>query len=408
VKRKYIVFGLLAASSLYGFGQQRPDTAYARKKLRKTDIQLVYSQYIQNGNHSAITGGIGTEKLLVYSTDLSLKHQLDSLHSYSIRGGLDVITSASLDNIDFVVSSASRVSNHAYLQLAYNQAGRRSGLSFEPSGYFSIESAYLSLGLGLSVDHTNPGKTRELSADLQTYFDDLRWGRLNGERPLQLVYPAELRDQKWFSAYLRQSYNLSLGLQQTLNRRMQLGLFPGFSYQHGLLSTPYHRVYFKDGSEKVEKLPSDRFKIPWGIQLNSFLGDRYILRSYYRFYWDNFGVIAHTLDLALAIKLSPAFSISPSLRLYTQTGANAFRPYKELAPSSAYYTSNYDLSSFQSIEPGLEARYSGAGRTGGGLHLGELALRYAYYHRTDGLYAHIITLLSGVSAHKKSEEISAF
>jgi Protein of unknown function (DUF3570) len=401
VKRKYIVFGLLAAASLNGFAQRTTDSLYRLKKVAKTDIQLVYSQYIQNGNHSAITGGVGTQKLLVYAPEMTLKRQIDSGRSYSLNAGLDVITSASLDNIDYVVSSASRVSKRGFVDISYTKGNPNKGISLAPSAYLSAESAYLSYGLGFTIDHVSKDKSREMSANIETFFDDLRLGRFNGKRPFTLVYPVELRYKQWFSQYLRQSYNLSLEFQQSLNNRMQLGFFPGFSYQHGLLATPYHRVYFTDSTERVENLPPDRFKIPLGLQLNSFIGARSILQTYYRFYWDNFGIIAHSLDVSLAFKLSPAFTISPLVRWYVQTASFYFKPYRDHLIQENYYTSNYDLSAFTSYEAGLEARFSGGGKTGQGNSFSELALRYSYYRRTDGLYSHILTLLTGIASRGK-------
>ncbi len=69
------------------------------------------------------------------------------------------------------------------------------------------------------------------------------------------------------------------------------------SYQEGLLSTPYHRVYFTDGTLKVEKLPGTRAKLPIGLRASYFLGDRFIIRSFYRYYQDNWGMKAHTVSL---------------------------------------------------------------------------------------------------------------
>ena len=400
MKRKFIVFGLLTASSLYTFGQQKVDSLYAKKKISKTDIQLVYSHYIQDGNHSAITGGTGTEKLIVYSPDITFKKQVDSINGYSINAGVDVISSASLDNIDFIVSSASKLSNHGYINISYNRGIKNKGLTVSPSAYFSIESDYLSTGFGLSANHISKEKTRELSAAFEAFFDDLRWGRLNGERPLRLVYPYELRYKEWYNEYRRRSYNLSLGLQQTLNKRMLLGIFPGISYQHGLLATPYHRVYFKDSSLRVENLPRDRFKIPVGIQLNTFIGDRYVLRTYYRFYWDNFGIIAHSFEVELPVKITPAITLSPLFRFYTQTGSSYFKPYKEHSNDENFYSSDYDLSAFQSYESGLETKFVVAGKNGGSV-FNKFSLRYSYYKRTDGLYAHIITLLIDASYQRE-------
>jgi len=401
MKKKYIVFGLFTVSSAFGFSQPIVN-GYPKKKISKSSIQIVYAQYLQDGNHSAITGGTGTEKLQVYAPELSIQLEVDSLNSYSVDAGIDVISSASMDNIDFVKSSASKLSNRAYLTAGYERKGKQNrNLSFGGKGYFSIESAYLSLGGTLSLNIMSQNKSGEFSAELEGYFDDLRWGRLNGEHPLQLVYPAELRYRHWFDIYRRESYNLNLSWQQTINRRMVLAFLPGLSYQQGLLSTPYHRVFFKDSSLKVENIPRTRLKIPLGIQLNSFIADRYILRSYYRFYWDDFGIRAHTLSLELAVKINPAFTLTPLLRWYTQTGASFFKPYREADLEQVFYSSDYDLSAFSSYEAGIEARFAGFGSAAHPVHLNSLGLRYSFYKRSDGLYAHMLTLLLDLDTRKK-------
>ena len=399
MKRKFIVFGLAMASSLYGIGQYS-DSMYGRRKVSKTEIQFVYSHYLQNGNHSAVTGGLGTEKLTVYSSDLTIRKRADSAAGFSLNMGVDVISSASTDNIDFVMSSASRSDFHAYLNYSYNKRIKNTGLTWGASGAASLESDYLSFGPGISIQHMNKDRSRELSAELQVFFDDLRWGRLNGHRPLRLVYPMELRFKEWLPKHNRQSFNLHVEWQQTINKKMLLAVFPGLVYQQGLLSTPFHRVYFIDSSAKVENLPAKRWKFPLGIQLNTFLANRVFLRSYYRFYVDDFGVLAHTIELELPVKISPAFTLSPTFRFYTQRGADFFRPYHAHALSEKFYTSDYDLSSFNSYEPGLETRFTGLARKPGST-FNNCSLRYSFYYRTDGLKAHTITFLVDYFTRKK-------
>ena len=408
MKKKYLVFGLFALSSAYGFGQSVVNP-FPRKKIPKSAIQVLYGQYMQDGEHSAITGGIGTENLQVYSPEFIIGTEIDSLRSYSVDAGLDVITSASMDNIDFVKSSASRVSTRAYLSLSYDQQFRKhpnNGIGGR--GYFSIESAYLSFGGALSYTQNSPDLSRSFSAELETFFDDLRWGRLNGERPLQLVYPSELRYEQWFVAYLRQSFNLSMSFQQTINNRMVLAILPGISYQQGLLSTPYHRAYFLDGSERVENFPAKRWKFPLGLQLNSFIGDRYILRAYYRFYWDDFGILANTVSADLGIRILPQLIITPSARLYTQTAATFFRPYQKLDTSMAYYSSDYDLSAFNAFELALEGNLAFFGSRIHRIEMSNISIRYSFYKRTDGLYAHMISTIFNLNAFKKSKKKSNF
>ena len=394
MKKKYLVLGLLAAS-LSASGQKASDTTYKKQRVSKTDVQVLFSYYTQQGDHSAVTGGEGTEALQVYAPDITITYQRDSVNTFHINTGVDVITSASTDKIDFVVSSASRVDARTHLNIGYSRLLKRRGVRAGIETGFSIESDYFSVPVGISASHVNAGGTREISASLQAFFDDLRWGRLDPDHfsPEKLIYPYELRNKEWFDEYRRNSYNLDLSLYQVINERLQFALFPGLVYQKGLLSTPFHRVYFTDKSLQVERLPRERWKVPIGVQLNSFIGDRLILRSYYRFYRDNFGITAHTLQLETPVKITPRFTLSPLARFYTQKGARYFRPFMAHELGETYFTSDYDLSSFNSYKAGLGARYVFLKPFLGNYSFNEIALRYAFYKRSDGLHAHMLTLL---------------
>lgn len=352
---------------------------------------MLFSYYTQDNNHSAVTGGIGTENLQVYAPQLSLNYIKDSVRTIHYEAGFDVITSASTDNIDFVVSSSSKTDTRWHSSAGYSHYLKDKRTTVGGSFSFSMESDYLSLGPSVSLNHINKSQTREISVAVQTYFDDLRWGRYQGENPLKLVYPFELRGTEWFTIHKRNSYNLVMGLSQTINQRMSLGFYPGLSYQSGLLSTPFHRVYFTDNSKRVENMPTERIRVPIGIQLNTFIGHRWILRTYYRYYWDDFGIEAHTLNLESAVKFSQVFTVTPFVRLYNQTKADFFKPYAQHDVSQQYYTSDYDLSHFHDIKAGMGVRYAPYAR-GKRATFKEVELRFAHYKRSDGLHANMLTL----------------
>lgn len=388
MKKRYLLIGLIAAT--LGARSQSINPNYKKKKLSHNDVQMVYSYYNQNNNHSAVTGGIGTEDLQVYSTQFLVDNIKDSTRALHFGLGLDVISSASTDNIDFVFSSASRHDSRIYTSLGYNKTSNPN-LSWGTTSSFSMESDYLSLGQAFSLNHINASQTSEFSATFQMYFDDLRWGRYQGHKVLELVYPSELRGRNWFDEYRRNSFNLSLGWYQTINQRMSLGIYPGLTYQSGLLSTPFHRVYFTDGSKKVESLPFHRVKIPLGVQLNSFVGTRWILRSYYRIYWDDFGITANTFNQEAAVKISRVITLTPFVRLYIQQGTDFFRPYNEHDPDARYYTSDYDLSDFNSMNVGMGFRYAPytvKGRT----TFKAIEFRFSHYQRSDEMHANVVSM----------------
>lgn len=91
-------------------------------------------------------------------------------------------------------------------------------------------------------------------------------------------------------------------------------------YQQGYLGLPFHRVYFNGAILPViENLPDTRLKIPIGFRANYFLSDKVILRSFYRYYHDDWGLSAHTVDLETPIKINPFLSVTPFYRYYTQS-----------------------------------------------------------------------------------------
>jgi len=401
MKKKYLVLGLFAVSSAYGLGQKTVNP-YTKKKISRSTVEIVYSQYVQDGNHSAVTGGIGTEVLQVYSPEIIVRKETDSVKTFTFDIGVDVVSSASTDRIDFVLSSVSKRDGHGYISLGYDRKlNKHRNITLGGTLNSSLESDYLSFGGSFFTTIISSDQSKEFSAQLEAFFDDLRWGRLNGVRPLRLVYPEELRYRDWYNTDFRKSFNISLGFKQTINKRMLAGFFPGIEYQKGLLATPFHRVFFTNDSVRVEHFPSQRLKIPIGIQLNSFLGNRFILKNYYRFYWDDFGITAHTFNTELGIKMSPGITLTPLLRVYTQKGSSFFRSYKQHDPSEKFYTSDYDLSAFSSFEAGVEARFSGMGKPGVVTQLNTIGLRYSYYDRSDGLYAHIITAVFGLFTVKE-------
>ena len=198
-----------------------------------------------------------------------------------------------------------------------------------------------------------------------------------------MIYPVELRDSVWFDIFRRYTYNIDFDFQHDINRRMSIGFFPGVIIQHGLLSTPFHRFYFAGADDAVvENLPQQRVKIPLGIQLNSFIGARMVLQVYYRYYWDNYGIHGHTINLETPIKFLPQLTFVPFIRLYIQNEAKYFFPYKTANSGEAFFTSDYDLSGFSSFKYGAGVRFSSVKES----FFRQISLRYAHYKRSNGLY----------------------
>ena len=216
----------------------------------------------------------------------------------------------------------------------------------------------------------------------------------------KFFFPSELRGEVSLPNNKRQSYNLRVGYAQVINKRLQMHLSVDAIYMNGLLSTPFHRVYFADKLlPDIERLPGKRLKLPLGVRLNYFPFDNFVVRSYYRFYWDDFGIRAHTFSLETPIKLSNSITVSPYYRYNTQMGSDYFAPFAIHNSSDEFYTSDYDLSDLSSHKFGLGFKYSplyGVGRmkipfTKKLFTFKSFHLRSAYYKRSTGLKAFIVS-----------------
>lgn len=364
------------------------DSVYKSRKLSIDEINIVSSYYKQDGNNSAVTGGIGTEHLtdIANTIDLQLSKYGKSpfiKHRFNFELGVDTYTSASSDKIDpSTISSASMSDIRIYPSLSWNIENEKKGSTIGISASFSNEYDYNSVGGGISFSKISKDKNREVALKLQAFLDT--W---------KVIYPIELRNENNSNEKSpRNSFNGSLSVSQVINKRLQALIMIEPAYQHGLLATKYQRVFFTDNSVQSETLPEDRYKLPIGLRLNYFAGNKVILRSFYRYYMDSWGVNANTFELETPVKLSPFISISPFYRFYQQSQADYFAPFAQHSVSESFFTSDFDLSRFDSNFFGAGIRLAPPKGVFGFSHLSGMEIRYGHYTRSTGLNSNIVSL----------------
>lgn len=368
-------------------------TAYKKQKLKIEEVNFISSYYSQDGNNSAVTGGLGTEKLTDIATTLDIKvsryNKNQNKQTFGFEIGVDSYTSASSDQIDpSTITSASYQDIRVYpsINFSVENEEKRQIISTGISG--SAEFDYFSLGANVGFTKYSKNKNRELSVKAMAFFDT--W---------KVILPIELRNNpdnpnyKQNDSKPRTSYNLGLTFSQIVNKNFQMAFLVDAGYQQGLLATKFNRVYFDNTSVKSENLPDTRFKLPIGMRTSYFLGDNIILRGFYRYYFDNWDIKSHTVSLEPTIKLSAFSSISIPYRYYVQSSAEYFKPIFQHQLAEEYFTSDYDLSAFSSHMIGLGYKITDSNK---GLfhskHFNSLELRYGYYTRNNGLSSHILTL----------------
>lgn len=465
--KKYL-FILALLSIFQSFAQEKDSTATFKKRvLEATEVDFLISYYKQDGVHSAVSGGMGSEKLTDLASNIVVSMPMSADAVLTVDAGISAYTSASSSNINpFNSSGASGGHGHdddkagepygtpwlassgasaqdalASVVINYSHSSDDRNFIWNADVAFSNEYDYTSIGFGGGIAKLFNQKNTELSLKANVYLDQWR-PILPTELHEYDKYGSSFLNNGYFSgvtvynenglasnAYLpsqfkdiqsvnRNSYSLSFSFSQILSKKLQFSLFFDVLQQEGLLSTPYHRIYFADKAnyyigqtqyipvyetaenvgvyrlaDDIERLPNSRFKLPIGVRLNYYINETLKLRTYYRYYTDNWGVSAHTANLELPIKLNDKFTVYPMYRYYTQTESKYFAPFETHVSTEKYYTSDYDLSTFNSNEYGLGATYVDIFTKA---HIWKFGLknidfRYNHYDRSDTLSADIVS-----------------
>jgi len=389
----FMYFGILST-----YAQTRPEPAktdsskYQSRKLKVDEINLVSAYYHQNGNNSAVTGGIGTEKLSDFANTIDLQmskfNKRGKKNTFLFELGVDHYTSASSDKIDpSTISSASSADTRIYPSLNWTHSNEETGNSFGFTGSYSTEFDYQSMGAAFNLTRLSKDKNTQFDFKLQAFLD--QWTVI---LPIELRTGNTGRGGEQYDTAPRNSFSASFSLSQVINKKFQASLILEPSYQKGLLATKYQRDYFTDGSMRAETLPDKRYKLPIGLRMNYFLDDRFVIRTFYRYYMDNWGIRAHTAELEIPVKINSFFSISPFYRYNNQVGTKYFAPYGEHSPSDQYFTSDYDLSTLTSDFYGAGIRFAPPKSVFGWQRLNMLELRYGHYSRSTSLVSNIVSL----------------
>ena len=412
---------------LHAFSQVSPkdSTGYKSRPLKVDEVNLVSSYYNQTADKSSVMGGRTDSKGIGNVTDLANGLDIKFVgwdgkyrkNTLTAGIGIDYHTAASQAFVD----SNGRARNNGtriYPTLDWSIENEKKGTEFGVGAYYSAEhNYYYSMGLNTSFSkktHNNG----EFSAKLTGYFDQIKMIKPSEFLPVDslknvpatdsVVYITTASGRTQALTYVngklngngskpitpsraRDTYTASFSFSQVINERLQGSIAMDLVYQSGYLGLPFHRVYFNTGKDTIENLPSQRFKFPIGIRLNYFFGDNIILRGYYRFYVDNWGMVSHTANIEVPIKISPFFSLSPFYRYYVQTAANYFAPFEAHSPLDQYFTSNYALAAFKAHSFGMGIRLA---PPKGVLikNLSAVEIRYGHYTQTTDLVSDIISL----------------
>ena len=409
---------------------QDSSSTYKKRVLESTEIEFLSSFYSQTGNNAAVSGGTGSEELIDAHPTIVVSVPLNADDVLTVDAGFSAYSSASSSNVNpfdgggeadpFQASSgASGADVYSSATISYSHSSDDRNTIVSGNLFGAAEYDYSSFGIGGSYTRLFNEKNTELSFKANAYFDN--W---------QIIYPTELRpfergrglSDNFFSSNTlignqnyapqftsldksnRNSFSVGMNFSQILTKNMQMSLSADVVQQSGLLSTPFQRVYFADVddtfiqkfhlAEDIERLPSTRLKTAIGGRLNYFINERFVVQTFYRFYTDDWGINSHTASIRIPIKVSEKFTVYPSYRFYNQTAADYFAPYNEHLSTSEFYTSDYDLSSYNANQFGFGIGYTDVFTKARIWKFGlkNVNLNFNYYERNSGLKSYMISL----------------
>ena len=183
---KKIVYTVASFMFFMNVAKAQTDSV-SHRKLKIDEVNFVTSYYHQSGDHSAVTGGVGSENLNDFgnSIDLQLSRFDKKLnkHTWNFELGVDVYSSASSDKIDpSTVSSASSGDVRFSPAASYLFENTKKKYSWGGGLSFSQEYDYTSFGGNMVYSKSLNGGNTELSAKASVFLDT--W---------KVLLPVELR-----------------------------------------------------------------------------------------------------------------------------------------------------------------------------------------------------------------------
>ena len=180
------------------------------------------------------------------------------------------------------------------------------------SGY-STEDDYSAINFGFGTEHDFDEKNTTLSWGLGLSLDDI-------DPTPTTANPNPSQEDK-------RTISLTAGWSQVINRSSAFQAILAYQNGDGFLSDPYKLVSIA-GANLADNRPDSRNQFAvmtrYRRHFSSITGT---LHLDYRFYYDDWDINSHTVELAWYQSLFDVLTITPSVRYYTQSQADFYGPY---------------------------------------------------------------------------------
>lgn len=314
------------------------------------------------------------DRIQVKESTLRLKRQIDEDRSVSVRGGFDMVSGASPSG---AVSVQAKTAASGTGPMADFKTNRRSiGLDFDTSvhentrltlvGDHSRQSAYESTGVGATL-------ARDANNRNTTYVFGLGYSQDTAKPSDGIHY--ELKSATapttWKDKDQKEQLDLQLGVTQVLARGTLAQLSFVHSRSAGYMTNPYKIISVVNATSGnpgdydplTENRPRTRETNALYGQINQAVGNGVAYLGY-RYFWDTWGVSAHTVDLRFRQPLAERWYVQPHFRWYQQSAADFYRSMitntEVINGLPKYATADYRLAKLHTATLGVKVGYKPA------------------------------------------------
>ncbi len=205
-------------------------------------------------------------------------------------------------------------------------------------GRMDFNQKQTTVNLGLSYTHSNIDAVMDPSGVTQfqtsSHYGELTTDPITGLKTLHGI---------------RQDWAVQLGLTQVVNRDAMLELGMGYTRNTGFLENPYKLswmysvdpkdptggqsalppgISYASGLAFVERRPDERNQWHWQARWAQYIEPLdAALHVDYRFSADDWGINAHTFNADWVQPLGAGWTVTPTIRYYTQEAADFYQPY---------------------------------------------------------------------------------
>jgi hypothetical protein len=356
-----------------------PTAARADDSLHLESVMTRVTGFDQFGNGYQAQGGPtplspGSERATIFEPQAEIVFTQGPRWSHRVWIPVDVVSNASPHAVDVLTSASKHIVSGSLDWTATYAA--TTATAFTLNDGLNLENPFRSVHSGIGFHRSFADEATIVGASVLDVYDWFNRFDIHGT-------PEGRTDRNGTTG--------AVSMTQVLTPTTLVNVNYGVTVLAGTLGNTWNSVPLTTGVRGPEILPGERVRHALVGRAAQWLPWNGVLRLYYRFYADDWGIVAHSVEAQVLQRLAPEVYVGGLYRFHTQTGASFFTI---LAPDDgSLRVADSDLAPLQSQTVGgkvvLDLPMSGEIRT---MHM---ELEVERYVRTNDLRTNIVSWETG-------------